>query len=104
MLDTLRSDDFKPYLHELFQLHAVAASGNQPHARMLELVEVSELRYAPSSSNARRPFSLIFQDAAGGVFPQSIYTLEHAALGSVDIFLVPIAARNDGTQYQAIFN
>jgi hypothetical protein len=103
MLNTLRSDDFRPYLNLSFRVRITMAS-RPPQLRELELVEVSEARYTPSSSDARRPFSLIFRDTAGGVLPQSIYTLEHSALGSLEIFLVPIAARQDGTQYQAIFN
>ncbi len=103
MLNTLRSDDFRPYLNQSFNMH-IAMASSQPHMRALELVEVSESRHTPSSDDARRPFSLIFRDPAGGVLPQSIYTLEHSALGSLEIFLVPIAARQDGTQYQAIFN
>ena len=38
------------------------------------------------------------------MLPQAIYRLEHAALGAMDVFLVPIGRVADGIRYEAIFN
>lgn len=51
----------------------------------------------------RDPFSLIFRGPGEPVFPQAIYGLRHANLGLLEIFVVPIAQRADGTRYEAIF-
>lgn len=51
-----------------------------------------------------RRFSLIFHGPAQPVLPQATYTLEHAALGTLAIFLVPVGRDAQAVHYQAIFN
>jgi hypothetical protein len=36
--------------------------------------------------------------------PQATYRLEHATLGAMDVFLVPIGQDREGVRYEAIFN
>ena len=62
-----------------------------------------------STSGARRAlveqFSLIFHAPPGEPFPDGIHRLEHAALGRVDLFIVPVGAPNaHRTAYQACFS
>jgi hypothetical protein len=52
----------------------------------------------------RQAFSLIFTAPASPVLPQSIYRVEHAALGVHDVFLVPVGLRDSRVEYQAVFN
>ncbi|MBA8879177.1 DUF6916 family protein [Phyllobacterium myrsinacearum] len=52
----------------------------------------------------RAPFSLLFRSTSQVVLPQKMYRLKNMALGSLDIFLVPVARDKDGIIYQAIFN
>jgi hypothetical protein len=104
MLERLQSSDFEPYLQHGFELHLHLAGDQPAIVRSLELIEVTQSRYLPPSDGVRKPFSLIFRDRAGGVLPQSTYALSHAALGTLEIFLVPIASASDGTRYQAVFN
>lgn len=52
----------------------------------------------------RVPFSLLFRSGSQVVLPQKIYRLNNAALGALDIFLVPVARDKDGIVYQAVFN
>ncbi|SDP33644.1 hypothetical protein [Phyllobacterium sp. OV277] len=52
----------------------------------------------------RSPFSLLFRSESKVLLPQKIYRLKNAALGILDIFLVPVARDKDGIIYQAIFN
>ncbi len=109
MLDKLTSADFAPLLHETFRLSP--GPWGQPHdpavhgeALALELIEVADLGAASASDSARRqPFSLIFRAPGPGFLPQRIYSLEHAALGQLDLFLVPIGPDQNGMRYQAIF-
>ena len=51
-----------------------------------------------------RRFSLMFRGPAQPVLQQAIHTLEHAVLGTLVIFLVPVGRDAQGVQYQAIFN
>jgi len=68
----------------------------------LTLTEVEALRnYAKL---AREPFSLIFTTRGDFVLPQRMYTLRHADLGQMPIFLVPVGREGDVTSYQAVFN
>ena len=36
--------------------------------------------------------------------PQQIVPLEHAALGKLEIFLVPVGLDPEGYRYEAVFN
>ncbi len=54
--------------------------------------------------DVRPPFSLIFLGKDPRVLPQRVYRLEHAELGEVAIFLVPIGKNAEGVSYQATFN
>ncbi len=49
-------------------------------------------------------FELIFRGPADPMLPQATYRMAHATLGSLDIFIVPIARDGDGATYQAVFS
>lgn len=51
----------------------------------------------------RQQFSLLFEGPAEPVLPQAIYTLENDELGTFQIFLVPVAADEEGVDYEAVF-
>jgi hypothetical protein len=77
---------------------------DEPEAPPIELTltEVEPLRnYAKL---AREPFSLLFTTTGNFVLPQRTYGLRHAALGAMQIFLVPIGREGDVTTYQSVFN
>lgn len=65
-----------------------------------QLIEARHGDWAPPGGRA--PFSLTFE-APGPALPQRIYRLEHAQMGCLDIFLVPIARAATGLQYEAVF-
>jgi hypothetical protein len=90
-LDALTAADFEPHLNDRFRLVADEA---EPFA--LELVEVTEIEREPGG---RAPFSLVFQGGPDPPLPQRIYRVEHEQLGTIEIFLVPIAA----DRYEAVF-
>ena len=109
MLDKLTSADFAPHLHATFYLSP--GPWGQPHdpaahgaALALELIEVADLGADSAAAPAlRHPFSLIFRQPEGAYLPQRTSTIEHAALGRLDLFLVPIGPDQGGMRYQAIF-
>lgn len=65
---------------------------------------LSEVEPLDAAVPDERRFSLIFTGPLTPTLTQATYTLEHAVLGSLAIFLVPIARDARGMQYQAIFN
>ena len=66
----------------------------------LRLVQVRKLGQATRAAGA---FSLEFVLPVGPVLPQATYPLDHPALGSLAIFLVPTGQTPDGVIYEAIF-
>jgi Domain of unknown function (DUF6916) len=68
------------------------------------LVEVKPLPVHPYPGMLREPFSLIFRSESQVVLPQRLYSMRHAGLGKLDIFLVPVARDKAGVLYQAVFN
>ncbi len=87
---------FRDHLTTAFHLRA--ADGTR--ARLV-LVEVSERRVTRNVEQ----FSLIFHAPPGHAVPDGIHRLEHAVLGPVDLFIVPVGARNARrTAYQACFS
>jgi hypothetical protein len=90
-LATLSVDDFAALRGDRFRI--AAGDGADFDA---ELVEVSQIQREPGG---RAPFSLVFRGGPDPPLPQRIYRVEHAELGALEIFLVPIAA----DRYQAVF-
>lgn len=90
-LATLTVADFAPLRGDGFR---VAGDGVEPFE--LQLVEVTEIAREPGG---RAPFSLVFRGGPTPPLPQGIYRVEQAGLGTIEIFLVPIAA----DRYEAVF-
>jgi hypothetical protein len=97
MLEKLTRDQFAGCLHQRFRLSSETAAFD------LELIEVRSLAGPPSPSG-REPFALLFRGPADPILPQRIYPLEHAGLGKLDIFLVPVGPDDQGMRYEAVFN
>lgn len=55
------------------------------------------------STEGRAPFSLTLEAPHEPALPQRIYRLAHAQLGSLDLFLVPVARSATGLHYEAVF-
>lgn len=94
-LSTLTADDFSKHVNTVFTFH----DGNREWP--FTLISVSTL---PGRPRKRQPFSLMFTGVPGVVFPQRIYSLNHASMGRMEIFIVPIGADAEGTQYEVIFS
>lgn len=68
------------------------------------LIEVKPLTPQPFPGQMRAPFSLLFKSASPVILPQKIYKLRNSAIGSVDMFLVPVAQDAGAIVYQAVYN
>lgn len=96
-LEQVDCASFAPCVGEVFE--AVFPDGRLP----LTLAEARPLG-AARPGTTRAPFALTFHGAPALRLPQRIYRLEHATLGAMEIFLVPIAADAKASQYEAVFN
>jgi hypothetical protein len=91
---TLSVDDFETHLNDTFELSS--PGGIVP----LKLVQTASAGQALRKGGA---FSLLFQAPAGPFLPQAIYPLRHPALGTLEIFLVPVGPVPGGNGYHAVF-
>ncbi len=98
MLETFTLQTFTPLVQDTFQL-----SPDPGPPLPLTLVAVKELGEESPVGRQGNPFALLFRSAPGVPLPQRIYRLEHAGLGSFDLFLVPIGADRTGVEYEAVF-
>jgi hypothetical protein len=97
-LAELTVEDFRPLLRARFILEGGARSEHNGGEVTFE-VELVEATVIPREPNGRTPFSLEFQGDPEHTLPQGIYKVEHERLGTLEIFLVPIAAG----RYEAVF-
>lgn len=67
----------------------------------LEMELISAIELGDSSG---RPFSIVFRGPQDVLLPQRIYRMEHAEIGSFELFLVHIGPDEEGLRYEAIFN
>lgn len=93
-LASLTAQDFREHLGTRFATREPAAQW--------ELIEVSGLGEA-GAAGLRTPFSLIFRGPLEPLLPQGIQRLEHAGLGELDLFLVPVGPDEAGMRYEAVF-
>ncbi len=92
-LGTLALADFEPLVGEAFRCL------DRPVELRLEKAEGC----GEAVEGQRRPFSLLFGGPAEPLLAQAIQSLEHATLGRLDLFLVPVASDGAHAQYEAVF-
>ena len=66
----------------------------------LELMSATDVGSSPRQAQ----FSLVFVGPHECPIAQAIYRVDHAELGALDLFLVPIGKDQRGVHYEAIFN
>jgi hypothetical protein len=98
MLDlaTARCEQFAACLNQDFQI--VFSDGT-----LAVRLSGATARTAPEGA-MRDPFTLTFRGPSPLRLPQGIYRMENAQLGEMEIFLVQIAADQNGSTFEAIFN
>gem|GEM_PF-1384685 len=69
----------------------------------LHLTLIAVSGYGQRQSGNREAYSLLFLGPPQPVLPQRIYSLGHAGMGELKIFLVPIGYQQDGIGYEAVF-
>jgi hypothetical protein len=93
-LAALAVNHFEERAGEAFRL---LAPGQE---RELKLVEVRRLGLGHREGGA---FALLFLAPPGPFLPQAIYPIAHPALGTLELFLVPLGPQLGGNAYEAVF-
>ena len=57
-----------------------------------------------AKSDRQEAFSVFFLGPLERLMPQGTRKVRHTQLGELEIFLVPVAKKNDGFEYEAVFN
>ena len=99
MSDLLTIASFTPHLNTTF---SIALSSGE--LLSLQLIEITPL--GQGSADRRTPFSLIFCHPLlprNAHLPQQTYSIQHAVLGTLLFFLLPLGPDQVGMRYQAIF-
>ena len=99
-LETLTIETFQAHVDSAFTI--TLASGE---VLTLTLIEARALG-AAQLPEGRAPFALLFRHPAlprQAYLPQHIYRLEHASLGALEVFIVPLGPDAEGMRYEAIF-
>jgi len=94
-LTDLRHGTFAPLVGDAFR-----AKVDDDTSVELELIEASQ---AKGDNRPDHAFSVVFRGPPDHLLPQRTYELEHASLGSLPIFLVPIGQQETGFLYEAVF-
>jgi hypothetical protein len=96
-LAKLKIDDFAPHVDAAFEMQTPAG------AVPLKLVNADAGGEAVKGGRDGGSFSLQFIAPQGRWLPQGTYPVKHPTLGTIDIFLVPSGAVQDGHGYHAVF-
>lgn len=91
---TVTADDFEPRLDDEFRLRLPAGE------LALRLTEVRRLGQAHRDGGA---FAITFAATGAPVLPQATYPISHPALGTLEMFIVPIGPVKGGMGYEAVF-
>jgi hypothetical protein len=98
MAADLTEKEFSKHVNTKFR------AGIDPNAVDLELVFVKGYSARPGDQEGMERFSIFFAGPAKPLLTQNTYSLSHEAMGTFDIFLVPIKPDGEGSRYEAVFN
>lgn len=93
----LTLETFRPVVGQAF---AVGEEGGST----VELILAEAAAQRGDSPSARAPFSLLFHGPADPLLPQGSYRFEHASLGAMEIFIVPLGRDEHSAVYEAVFS
>lgn len=97
-MDALSIAEFEPLRHQEFTI--LFSAQQKEEAVLADIVPLTGYTTLP-----RKPFSILLQTSQQKqYFPQAIYSVFHPALGKMEMFLVPLGAKQGGMQYEAVFS
>ena len=95
MFELLTAAAFTAQLHTTFRVHYGPAA-----VLDTELIDVEE--HPPTARQIR--FSVLLRGPREPMLPQAIYSIEHAVLGTHDLFISPCEVDETSTYYAMVFN
>jgi hypothetical protein len=99
VIESFTVETFAPRLRETFRIYPDGAPPLEA-----ELIEVTALDAGSAGDGDRRaPFSIVLHGPTDRLLPQRTYRVEHEAIGTFDLFLVPIGPDQEGMRYEAVF-
>ena len=99
MAADLQIETFQNLVGEGFRL--VVPGEAELELRLSEVTPLSAATSPPGSGRA--PFSLLFHGPLTPWVHQATHRLEHAGLGPLELFLVPLGPDAAGMRYEAVF-
>jgi hypothetical protein len=96
-LSSLDADGIEPHVGTDFTL------ADRPEHASLKLTGVRRTGRR-HEEGAREGFALDFTGEGADPMPQDTYELQHAELGELAIFLVPVGVDAEGVRYEAVFS
>jgi hypothetical protein len=94
----LTEAEFSKHLNTKFRV------GLEADAVDLELTVVKGYSARAGDQQGMERFSIFFTGPAKPLLAQNTYSLSHDAMGTFDLFLVPIKPEGEGSRYEAVFN
>ena len=95
-LATLDSSTLSPLVGQSMTLR----SGDQSTALEVTEVRVQSHKYPQAT---REPFSISFRGQPGLRVPQGIYQVEHADIGTMEIFITQTGDGPKGSEFESVF-
>ena len=95
---SLTEQEFSRHLNSNFQLDL------QDRSLELKLVDVKAYLPGKNEQAGMERFSIFFEGPPDQLLPQQLYHFEHAEMGGLDIFMVPVAGSEKSFRYEAVFN
>ena len=92
------SHDFRFFSELLEQSFTVTEEGREI---ALRLTRIDKRETAPKGWES---FTMLFDGPPAACLPQGTHQLVHEKVGTVPVFLVPVAEDEEGYQYEAVFN
>jgi hypothetical protein len=99
MPSNLTAETFAENLNTKFRVRA-----ETPRPVELELVEVKEYTPRSNEHGGMERFSLFLNGPRDIYLPQQTYALEHASMGELELFIVPVGRDEHALRYEVVFN
>lgn len=97
-LRALKRDDFAPHVGTTFRIRM----GDE--VVDAELIDVIGRRGDTVEEAQRSPFSVVFRVPTEALIEQQTFRIEHQAMGTLELFLVPVGPDKVGMCYEAVFS
>lgn len=99
MPSNLTAEAFAENLNTKFRVRV-----ESPRPVELELTEVKVYNAGENEHGGMERFSLFLHGPGDLYLPQHTYALEHASMGELDLFIVPVGRDERGFLYEVVFN